>query len=149
MFRHAAIVAALLAMASSQAAAKVYVALTNQTHETSNYLTSVPLPLDDAGNTVAKFTLAAPSRVMITFSAECRTGAPQTGTSVKIVVDGTAVAPTTKGRGIVFCNYDQYGTHSVTVTKPLPAGLHHIRIYGNGYAAHFWYIRYSSLVVFD
>jgi hypothetical protein len=138
---------ALVLFAGSQAEAKVYLSATNKTFENSFYLTALALKLNDAGATSLTFSLPAPSRVAITYSAECRVGGAGADAAVVIKVDGAVVAPT--GSDTVFCNTELYGMHSITVSRSLAAGKHKIRVEGDSNAAQFGFLRHSSLVVFD
>lgn len=142
-----AAVPVLLSVICQPAEAKVYLSVTNHTNETSFYVISTPVKLNDAGNTAASFTLSAQSRVAITYSAECRVGTAGSNASVTILVDGVAVAPT--GIYTDFCNTEFYGMHSMTLSKVLATGTHKIRINGISNAANFGYLRNSSLVIFD
>lgn len=142
-------VPAVLMLAAGPSQAKVYLSIFNQTQETSFYLTDTPVKLNSAGVTTASFSLAAATQVLITYSAECKSSPRQGNVSIRILVDGTALPPNAGGKGITFCNEDLYATHSVTLSKLLPAGTHKLRVFGYSYAGGLGYLKASSLTVSD
>lgn len=145
---------ALLAIASLRAEAKVYLSLTNQTYETPFLSVPTAHKLNDAGATSATFTLPSPTRVAITFSAECRVAQSIAFAFIRIVIDGSAIPPTNTAvppmtTDTIFCKQVNYSMHSITVTKALAAGSHRIRVMGVAPMIDWGYLRNSSLVVFD
>jgi hypothetical protein len=117
------------------------------------------VPLNAAGATTISFSLSAPTRLVLTYSAECAVAAPAGNTGawldLDIIVNGNALAPTV-GNQDAFCSSngtaetDGWTRGSITIFFNGVAGANTIRIQarGNGGATSLW-LGDSSLVVHD
>ena len=120
---------------------------------------AVLVPLNAAGATTISFSLAAPTRLVLTYSAECAVGAPAGNASawldLDLIVNGVTLAPTA-GNQDAFCSsngtaaIDGWSRASITVFFTGAAGANTVRIQsrGNGGATTVW-LGDSSLVIHD
>jgi hypothetical protein len=129
----------------------------------SNNWTALPaptlVPLNSAGVTTVSFSLPAPTRLVLTYSAECAVSAPAGNSGawldLDIIVNGNTLAPTV-GNQDAFCSSngtpaaDGWTRGSITIFFNGVAGGNTIRIQarGNGGATSVW-LGDSSLVVHD
>jgi hypothetical protein len=114
------------------------------------------VPLTSDGLTSLRFSLARPTRVVISFSAECANGGVDAAayTEIDIVVDGVQVPPT-RGNEDVFCSgdasaiVDNWVTASVNVAVELEAGNHAVKVRARSSDdASTWWLGDVSTVVF-
>ncbi|HEY5808780.1 MAG TPA: hypothetical protein VIT67_12470 [Povalibacter sp.] len=117
------------------------------------------VPLNAAGATTTSFSLAAPTRLVLTYSAECAVSAPAGNAGVwldlDLIVNGVPIAPTA-GNQDAFCSsngtaaLDGWTRASITVFFTGKTGANTVRIQsrGNGGATSVW-LGDSSLVIHD
>lgn len=117
------------------------------------------VPLNAAGLTTISFYLAAPTRLIVNYSAECAVAAPAGNTGawldIDLIVNGSTLAPTA-GNQDAFCSSngtvgaDGWTRSSISIFFNGVTGLNTIRIQarGNGGATSVW-LGDSSLVVHD
>lgn len=133
LLRFAATAVALaLSIGSAQATVRAF-AINPNTQAIPANLGGVTLALAPAVTGVS-FNLPAPTRVVVTYTAECAVAGNGLGfVSVEIVVDGVPRAPTA-GLDDRFCSSDHTpaadrpAMHSVSVPLGLAAGPHTVRV---------------------
>jgi len=120
---------------------------------------AVFVPLNAAGATTINFSLTAPTRLVLTYSAECTVGAPAGNAGawldLDLVVNGVTIAPTV-GNQDAFCSSngtvasDGWTRASITVFFKGATGANTVKIQsrGNGGATSVW-LGDSSLVIHD
>lgn len=129
----------------------------------ANNYTALPeaafVPLNAAGAKTISFYLNAPTRLIVSYSAECAVAAPAGNTGawldIDLVVNGTALPPTA-GNQDAFCSSngtvgaDGWTRGSISIFFNGVTGLNTIKIQarGNGGATSIW-LGDSSLVVHD